>query len=71
MGDYTRSGIHQVCAEALLEGGREDEGKEALRHAVDRLRNIRDALPGPLGAAYLDGIEAHRRTMELAAEWLD
>jgi eukaryotic-like serine/threonine-protein kinase len=65
-----RAGLLLTRAEALMALGREDEAREAIRVARDRLLRIHATVPDDLKGGYLTGLRAHRRTMELAHEWL-
>jgi eukaryotic-like serine/threonine-protein kinase len=65
-----RAGLLLVNAEALMALGREDEAREAIRVARDRLLRIHATVPDDLKDGYLTGLRAHRRTMELARDWL-
>jgi tetratricopeptide (TPR) repeat protein len=67
---HNRSALLLVRAEALMALGREDEAREAIKVARDRLLRIHATVPDDLRAGYLTGLRAHRRTMELAHEWL-
>jgi tetratricopeptide (TPR) repeat protein len=65
-----RSSLLLTRAEALMALGREDEAREAIRVARDRLLRIHATVPDDLKDGYLTGFRAHRRTMGLAHEWL-
>jgi eukaryotic-like serine/threonine-protein kinase len=67
---FSRSALLLVRAEALMALGRDDEAREAIRVARDRLLRIHASVPDDLKAGYLTGLRAHRRTMELAHDWL-
>jgi eukaryotic-like serine/threonine-protein kinase len=67
---HVRAALLLTRAEALMALGREDEAREAIRVARDRLLRIHATVPDDLKHGYLSGLRAHRRTIELAHQWL-